>query len=107
MFKNINNWPIEHWHIESCSKCSLKCPRCTRQEVPEGLTNKELTLDWFKENFTGKLLQQVKKLTFCGDDGDSFIFSRQSIPLIDRLILPSLPHQEYSWKNRRGLEFPK
>lgn len=70
MFKNINNWPIEHWHIESCSKCSLKCPRCTRQEVPEGLTNKELTLDWFKENFTGKLLQQVKKLTFCGDDGD-------------------------------------
>ena len=70
MFKNINNWPLEHWHIESCSKCTLKCPRCSRQEVPEGLTNKELSLNWFQNNFTGKLLKEVKKLTFCGDDGD-------------------------------------
>ena len=69
-FKNIHGWPLEHWHIELCSKCSLKCPRCSRQEVPEGLTNKELSLGWFQKNFKGKLLKQVKKLTFCGDDGD-------------------------------------
>ena len=27
-------------------------------------------MGWFKENFTGKLLTDVRKLTFCGDDGD-------------------------------------
>ena len=70
MFENIHNWPLEHWHIELCSKCSLKCPRCSRQEVPHGLTNQDLTLEWFKNNFTGKLLTNVRKLTFCGDDGD-------------------------------------
>ena len=69
-FKNIHNWPLEHWHIETCSKCSLKCPRCSRQEVPQGLVNTDLSLEWFKNNFTGKLLTEVKKLTFCGDDGD-------------------------------------
>jgi MoaA/NifB/PqqE/SkfB family radical SAM enzyme len=70
MFENTHNWPLEHWHIEPCSKCSLRCPRCSRQEVPQGLFNNDLTLQWFKENFTGKLLSDVRKLTFCGDDGD-------------------------------------
>ena len=69
-FENKYNWPLEHWHIEMCSKCSLKCPRCSRQEVPNGLVNRDLTLQWFKDNFTGKLLSDVRKLTFCGDDGD-------------------------------------
>ena len=69
-FTNRHNWPLEHWHIELCSKCSLRCPRCSRQEVPEGLFNTDLSLEWFQENFTGKLLSDVKKLTFCGDDGD-------------------------------------
>tara|TARA_B100000674_G_scaffold8443_1_gene6534 strand:+ start:10282 stop:11298 length:1017 start_codon:yes stop_codon:yes gene_type:complete len=70
MFENIHNWPLEHWHIELCSKCSLKCPRCSRQEVPDGLTNQELSLEWFQRNWTGKLISDVQKLTFCGDDGD-------------------------------------
>jgi len=69
-FTNLHNWPLEHWHIELCSKCSLRCPRCSRQEAPEGLFNTDLPLEWFQENFTGKLLSDVKKLTFCGDDGD-------------------------------------
>jgi MoaA/NifB/PqqE/SkfB family radical SAM enzyme len=34
------------------------------------LVNTDLSLEWFKNNFTGKLLTEVKKLTFCGDDGD-------------------------------------
>jgi MoaA/NifB/PqqE/SkfB family radical SAM enzyme len=70
IFENKHRWPLEHWHIELCSKCSLRCPRCSRQEVPEGLVNRDLTLEWFKQNFTGKLLTEVRKLTFCGDDGD-------------------------------------
>ena len=65
--ENANNWPLEHWHIEISGKCSLRCPRCTRQEVP-GYINKELDLKWFKDNFI--FLDKVKKITFCGDDGD-------------------------------------
>ena len=38
--------------------------------MPEGLTNTDLSLEWFKENFTGRLLTDVRKITFCGDDGD-------------------------------------
>ena len=84
MFENIHNWPLEHWHIELCSKCSLQCPRCSRQEVPEGLTNRDLTLDWFKENWTGKLLTDVKKITFCGDDGDP-IYAKDLLKILSWL----------------------
>ena len=69
MFTNNNHWPLEHWHIEVSSKCSLQCPRCTRQEVPHGLINTDLRLDWFKQHFI-EIIPHVKKITFCGDDGD-------------------------------------
>lgn len=69
MFKNTNNWPLEHWHIEISSRCPLQCPRCTRQEVPNGLVNTDLNLDWFEHNFSD-IIKSVKKITFCGDDGD-------------------------------------
>ena len=60
-----------HWHIEISSKCTLRCPRCTRQEVPEGLVNKELRLPFFRKNFTPEFINEhVEKITFCGDDGD-------------------------------------
>ena len=60
-----------HWHIEISSKCTLKCPRCARTEVPDTLVNTELKLDFFKEHFTPEfIMQHVKKITFCGDDGD-------------------------------------
>ena len=60
-----------HWHIEISSKCPLKCPRCARQEVPDGLINTELDLEFFKRNFTKDfIITNVEKITFCGDDGD-------------------------------------
>ena len=60
-----------HWHIEISSKCTLKCPRCAREEVPDTLVNSELRLDFFKKNFTPEfILEHVEKITFCGDDGD-------------------------------------
>lgn len=62
MIQNQNKWPLEHWHIELCSKCSLQCPRCSRQEVPQGLTNNELNLEWFEKNFSKDLCNEVKKL---------------------------------------------
>jgi len=69
MFENKNNWPLEHWHIEISSRCSLQCPRCTRQEVPGGLINTDLKLEWFEKNFSN-IITHAKKITFCGDDGD-------------------------------------
>ena len=60
-----------HWHIEVSSKCTLACPRCARQEVPDNLLNTELDLAFFKRNFTNEfIINYVEKITFCGDDGD-------------------------------------
>lgn len=79
--KNNNNWPLEHWHIEISGKCTLKCPRCTRQEIP-GYVNKELSLQWFKDNFI--FAKQVNKITFCGDDGDP-IYAKDLLQVIEWL----------------------
>lgn len=71
-----------HWHIEVSSKCTLRCPRCARSEVPETLTNTELNLDFFKKNFTPEFVSRhVEKITFCGDDGDP-IYAHDLVPII-------------------------
>jgi MoaA/NifB/PqqE/SkfB family radical SAM enzyme len=71
-----------HFHIEVSSKCTLKCPRCARQEVPNGLVNTELDLEFFKRNFTPEFVRaNVEKITFCGDDGDP-IYAHDLIPVI-------------------------
>ena len=71
-----------HWHIEISSKCTLKCPRCARQEVPDGLVNTELSLDFFERNFTKEfILNNVEKISFCGDDGDP-IYAHDLIPVV-------------------------
>ena len=71
-----------HFHIEISSKCTLRCPRCARSEVPESLINTELDLEFFKRNFTPEFItNNVEKITFCGDDGDS-IYAHDLIPVI-------------------------
>lgn len=74
-----------HWHIEISSKCTLRCPRCARQEVPDSLINTELDLEFFKKNFTPEFVDQhVRKITFCGDDGDP-IYAHDLIAVIQYL----------------------
>ena len=71
-----------HWHIEISSKCTLRCTRCARTEVPNTLINTELDLKFFKKNFTPDFItQHVEKITFCGDDGDP-IYAYDLIPVI-------------------------
>lgn len=71
-----------HFHIEISSKCTLRCPRCARQEVPDSLVNTELDLEFFKRNFTAEfVLANVQKITFCGDDGDP-IYAHDLVPVI-------------------------
>jgi MoaA/NifB/PqqE/SkfB family radical SAM enzyme len=82
MIHNENKWPLEHWLIELCTKCSLKCPRCLRQEQGFVTPNRDLSLQWFKENFTGKLLTDVRKITWSGVRGDP-IYAKDFLSILD------------------------
>jgi len=52
--------------------------------VPHGLVNRDLSLEWFKQNFKGKLITDVKKITFCGDDGDP-IYAKDFLNILEWL----------------------
>jgi len=95
-----------HFHIEISSKCTLQCSRCARQEVPNGLVNTELNLEFFKRNFTPEFVQaNVEKITFCGDDGDpiyahdliSVIQYIKDIKPVEIVIITNGSHKKLSW----------
>jgi MoaA/NifB/PqqE/SkfB family radical SAM enzyme len=100
-----------HFHIEISSKCTLRCPRCARQEVPNGLVNTELDLEFFKRNFTPEfVLANVEKITFCGDDGDP-IYAHDLIPVIQYIksirpveivIVTNGSHKKVQWWAQLG-----
>ena len=100
-----------HFHIEISSKCTLQCPRCARQEVPNGLVNTELDLEFFKRNFTPEFVKaNVEKITFCGDDGDP-IYAHDLIPVIQYIkdikpveivIITNGSHKKISWWTELG-----
>lgn len=71
----------DHWHIEPSSICALKCPRCPRAEVPETLLNRQLTLKFFQEQLGENIVKSIRKITFCGNDGDP-IYCRELIDII-------------------------
>lgn len=71
----------DHWHIEPSSICTLKCSRCPRSEVPESLLNRQLSLDFFKNQVRADVARQIRKITFCGNDGDP-IYCRDLVEII-------------------------
>lgn len=77
-------WQLYHWHFEVSGKCTLKCPRCPRNDtaaVP--WLNKELNLEFFKKTLTPDLLKnKVQRITMCGDIGDP-IYASEYIDIID------------------------
>lgn len=83
MLQNKFNWPLWHWHIEVSSICTLKCPRCPRNEIPETLVQDQLRLDFFKSNFTN-IIDQVERISFCGDDGDP-IYAKEFFEIVSYL----------------------
>lgn len=100
-----------HFHIEISSKCTLRCPRCARSEVPDSLINTELDLEFFQRNFTPEFIQaNVEKITFCGDDGDS-IYAHDLIPVIryiksikpvEFVIITNGSHKKPEWWSELG-----
>lgn len=95
-----------HWHIEISSKCTLRCPRCARAEVPDSLINTELNFEFFKRNFSPEfIIANVEKITFCGDDGDP-IYAHDLIPVIayiksvkpvEIVIVTNGSHKKVQW----------
>jgi len=77
-------WQLYHWHFEVSGKCTLKCPRCPRNEAdPVSWLNKELDLNFFKKTLSPDFLQNtVKRITFCGDIGDP-IYASQFLEIVD------------------------
>jgi len=74
----------DHWHIEASSICALRCPRCPRAEVNESLLNRSLTLKFFQTQLGENIVRQIKKITFCGNDGDP-IYCREFLEIISWL----------------------
>lgn len=108
---SIQKLALWHWHIEISSKCPLKCPRCTRVEVPETLSNRELSLEFFKSNFTPEFIQDhVEKITFCGDDGDPIYASSlfdvisyiKSIKPVTIVLVTNGSYRKQEWWEKLG-----
>lgn len=101
----------DHWHIEPSSICALKCPRCPRAEVPESLLNKQLTLDFFQDQIGSDTVKSIRKITFCGNDGDP-IYCRDLIeicrwlkvtnPAIHLVIITNGSYKDATWWKKLG-----
>ena len=85
------NITLDHWHIEVCSICTLKCPRCTRAEMPETLLNRQLTLEFFRTQIGESQIKKMRKISFCGDDGDP-IYAKEFLQIVEwiKLINPKI-----------------
>jgi MoaA/NifB/PqqE/SkfB family radical SAM enzyme len=102
---------LDHWHIEPSSICTLKCPRCPRLEVPESLLNKSLTLDFFENQIGADTIGKIKKITFCGNDGDP-VYCKQFLeicswiksinPNICLVIVTNGSYKKDEWWERLG-----
>lgn len=79
----IYPWQLYHWHFEVSGVCTLKCPRCPRNDgSPTPWLNKDLSLDFFKKTLSVDLLKnQVKRITMCGDIGDP-IYAKEYLEII-------------------------
>ena len=95
-----------HWHIEPSSICTLKCPRCPRAEVPESLLNRQLTLEFFQNQIGENIIKEIRRITFCGNDGDPIYckdflkiveWIKKINPTIHLVIITNGSHKEIDW----------
>jgi len=101
----------DHWHIEPSSICTLRCPRCPRAEIPESLLNRQLTLKFFKTQIGKDVIKQIRKITFCGNDGDP-IYCREFLeicqwikkinPDLELVIITNGGYKKLDWWQKLG-----
>ena len=71
--QNKYGFQFYHWHLEPSSRCTLRCPRCPREEMAKDIPwlQKDISLTLFKKIFTLEMLtNNVQRITMCGDVGD-------------------------------------
>ena len=59
--------------IETSSFCNAKCPHCVRESRDGDYSffeQKNLTLDFFKENISSDVLSKLEIVSFCGNIGE-------------------------------------
>jgi MoaA/NifB/PqqE/SkfB family radical SAM enzyme len=105
------NLAWDHWHIELSSICALKCPRCPRAELPDSLLNRQLNLYFFQTQIKEETIKKIKKITFCGNDGDpiycrDFIkicrWLKQVNPSIKLTIITNGSYKPVTWWQELG-----
>jgi MoaA/NifB/PqqE/SkfB family radical SAM enzyme len=70
---NKYGFQFYHWHLEPSSRCTLRCPRCPREEMSKNIPwlQKDISIELFKKVFSEEMLKtQVRRITMCGDVGD-------------------------------------
>lgn len=109
--RNTTSLVWDHWHIEVSSICALKCPRCPRAEVPENFLNKSLDLNFFKRQIGTKIIKKIKKISFCGNDGDPIYckefleiceWIKQKNPNIIIVIITNGSYKKSQWWEKLG-----
>jgi len=112
--QNKYGFQFYHWHLEPSSRCTLRCPRCPREEMNKDIPwlNKDITLELFKKTFTVDLLQtQVKRITMCGDVGDPIYctdfldiceYIKQTNPNIHIYTITNGSYKKQDWWERFG-----
>jgi MoaA/NifB/PqqE/SkfB family radical SAM enzyme len=78
---------IEAVHMEITERCNLACLMCDRNmsggKTNPYLKNRDLPFKVIKKAFKPDLIQQLKRVTFCGNYGD---------PILARGLIPSLKY---------------
>jgi MoaA/NifB/PqqE/SkfB family radical SAM enzyme len=101
-------------HIELTNKCNAACPSCPRNyqggATREWISNEEISLEDLKSYLPPKILENINKITFCGDYGDPSLCT-DLIEIIQYLNQFSIAIQintngstrtEAFWKNLAG-----
>lgn len=97
-------------HIEISSKCTLKCPRCPRTELPYGDLNQEFSLLEFQTAFPLHYIKEITNILFCGDIGDP-IYATEFVDIVEYiksnslcnlLIITNGSYRKQDWWTRLG-----
>lgn len=98
-------------HVEISSKCTLKCPRCPRTELPNlDYLNQEISLECFKKIFSPEMLDQIEFMVFCGHTGDP-IYAKDFLEIVEYIksnsttsvqIITNGSYKKSSWWKRLG-----
>lgn len=97
-----------HIHLEISSKCALACLRCPRTEFPDTpWIGKQLSLENIKKFIPESYLKKIlKRITICGDVGDSIYNSefheiveyfKKTNPSVHLYIITNGSHRPQSW----------